>query len=167
MGQGEGGRCAACGAGLEARHRYCWNCGAARPAPAARAEPTEDPRPRLRALRIFFAAAAVFWLINLAQGLALFLAPNGRAQLAQQLSQSGVPQTTLSETLMLSAVFTVLILVGGAAINAAAFYGLGLRRPAGWVAAVLAAVMWSLVLVGIPVLYLLMKRSTRRACGVD
>ncbi len=135
--------------------------------PAARPEPSDDPRPRLRGLRVFFAAAAVFWLINLAQGLALVLAPSGREQLAQQLTQSGVPETALSETLLLSAVLTVLILFLGAAVNAAAFYGLGRRRPLGWVAAVIAAGLWSLVLVGIPVLYLLLKRSTRQACGIN
>ncbi len=180
MGDGEAGHCISCGAPLEAKHRYCWSCGEPRwkpvpgpvGAPPVRPppppdSPTEDPRPRLRALRIFFGAAAIFWLLNLAQGLALVLAPNGRAQLAQQLTQSGVPATSLSETLLLSAALTVLVLLAGAALNAAAFYGLGRRRPLGWVTAVVAAGLWSLVLIGIPVLYLLLRRSTRHACGIE
>ena len=39
-------------------------------------------------------------------------------------------------------------------------------RLRGWVVAVLLAALWSLLLVGIPTLYLLMRPATRRAFGV-
>jgi biotin transporter BioY len=54
-----------------------------------------------------------------------------------------------------------------AALHAIAFYGLRDRKRWGWVAAVLVAGAWSLVLVGIPVLAILLRPSTRRAYGVS
>ena len=41
-----------------------------------------------------------------------------------------------------------------------------LRKPWGWIAAVIVAAAWSLLLVGIPMLILLSRTSTRHAYGI-
>jgi biotin transporter BioY len=61
----------------------------------------------------------------------------------------------------------LLLAIVAAAIHGLAFYGLRGRKRWGWAAAVLVAGLWSLVLVGIPFLYVLLKRSTRRAYGLE
>ena len=166
--------CIECGAQLETEHKFCWNCGAERwRGPAAEVpEPAESERPSLApaslgALPWFFAAGAIFFLIWVTQTAAVFAAPAGRAQLASNLAASGVnPQ---QRTLLL-ALFGALMIGAGlalAALHGAAFYGLRRQRRWGWTAAVLVAGLWSLVIVGIPVLLRLLARNTRQAFGVD
>jgi hypothetical protein len=48
-------------------------------------------------------------------------------------------------------------------LHATAYFGLRRRQPWGWIVAVIVAAAWSLVLVGIPVLLVLVRSSTRRA----
>ena len=186
------GFCIHCGARLEAVHRFCWNCGAARwmpegdaaappPAPELeRAPPTPGmsvfPRPpaatvtpvtNLGLLPWFYAAGAVLFLVEATQGLAYLLSPGGRSQLTAELSRQGVAASVQGEVLAGYAVF----LVGGslvaAALHATAFYGLRRFRRWGWIAAVVVAALWSLLIVGIPVLVRLVSRGVRQAFGVD
>ena len=183
--------CIHCGACLEAVHRFCWNCGAERwtpdpePVPAAppeaeHAPPTPGtsvfpPRPAstvapatsLGLLPWFYAAGAVLFLVEATQVLAYLLSPGGRSQLTAELSRQGVAASVQGEVLAGYAVF----LVGGslvaAALHGAAFYGLRRFRRWGWIAAVVVAALWSLLIVGIPVLVRLVSRGVRQAFGVD
>jgi hypothetical protein len=185
------GYCIHCGARLEAVHRFCWSCGAERwtpeaePAPAAppepeRAPPTPGtsvfaPRPlsavapatSLGLLPWFYAAGAVLFLVEATQVLAYLLSPGGRSQLTAELARQGIAASVQGEVLAGYAVF----LVGGslvaAALHGAAFYGLRRFRRWGWIAAVVVAALWSLVIVGIPVLVRLVSRPVRQAFGVD
>ncbi|HYL08958.1 MAG TPA: hypothetical protein VEU76_10430 [Candidatus Udaeobacter sp.] len=68
--------------------------------------------------------------------------------------------------LVIECVIVFVFEAGAAALHACAFYGLRRFRPWGWVAAVITAVAWSLVLVGIPVLVFLLQRPTREAYGI-
>jgi hypothetical protein len=126
-----------------------------------------EPAPNLGWVQFFYAAGAVFWLISLAQTAAVVLAPAGRAQLRQQLASTGVPAADLDLALAGYCAAAVLLALIAASLHGVAFYGLRAKRRWGWVAAVLVAGMWSLVLVGIPFLYVLLKRSTRRAYGIE
>jgi hypothetical protein len=184
------GFCIHCGARLEAVHRFCWNCGAARwtpegeanaPAPQPeRAPPTPGtsvfarppattvtPVTNLGLLPWFYAAGAVLFLVEATQVLAYLLSPGGRSQLAAELSRQGVAASVQGEVLAGYAVF----LVGGslvaAALHGTAFYGLRRFRRWGWIAAVVVAALWSLLIVGIPVLVRLVSRGVRQAFGVD
>jgi hypothetical protein len=186
------GFCIHCGARLEAVHRFCWNCGAARwtpegdasaPAPAPqpeRAPPTPGtsvfahppaasvaPVTNLGLLPWFYAAGAVLFLVEATQVLAYLLSPGGRSQLTAELSRQGVAASMQGEVLAGYAIF----LVGGslvaAALHGAAFYGLRRFRRWGWIAAVVVAALWSLLIVGIPVLVRLVSRGVRQAFGVD
>ena len=56
--------------------------------------------------------------------------------------------------------------VAAACLHATAYFGLRKHRPWGWIAAVIVAAAWSLILLGIPVLYVLVRTSTRRAYGI-
>jgi hypothetical protein len=51
-------------------------------------------------------------------------------------------------------------------LHATAYFGLKKLRLWGWIAALVVAVAWSLVLVGIPVLVVLLQRPTRQAFGM-
>jgi hypothetical protein len=187
------GFCIHCGARLEAVHRFCWNCGAARWTPegdSAAAPPTASPPERapptpgtsvfarppaatvtpvtnLGLLPWFYAAGAVLFLVEATQVLAYLLSPGGRSQLTAELSRQGVAASVQGEVLAGYAVF----LVGGslvaAALHGAAFYGLRRFRRWGWIAAVVVAALWSLLIVGIPVLVRLVSRGVRQAFGVD
>jgi hypothetical protein len=185
------GYCINCGARLESVHRFCWSCGAARwtpeseparPAEPERAPPTPgtsvfNPRPAtpvpaapvtsLGLLPWFYAAGAVLFLVEATQVLAYLLSPGGRSQLSAELSRQGIGASMQGEVLAGYAVF----LVGGslvaAALHGAAFYGLRRFRRWGWIAAVVVAALWSLLIVGIPVLVRLVSRNVRQAFGVD
>ena len=178
------GFCIRCGARLDPGHRFCWSCGATRyEAPSADESPERPPpapgtpafalqqraeKPaNLAWLQFFFAAGAVFWLIRLAQSAALVAAPAGRQQLSQQLTSSGVSRADLQYAVLASSASALLLAVIAAALHGVAFYGLRARRRWGWAAAVLVAGLWSLVLIGIPFLYVLLKRNTRRAYGLE
>ena len=188
------GYCVYCGARLEACHRFCWNCGTARwipppdPAPPEAAPPAaggdrpppiagtpvfgERPpaAPAVRGpglLPWFFAAGAVFFLIEATEGLASLVSPAGRAQLLTDLARGGV-SASMRESVL--AAYWVIVIGGSlvaAALHGAAFHGLRRLRRWGWVSALLVAAGWSLVIVGIPILVRLMSRSVRGAYGIE
>jgi hypothetical protein len=178
------GFCIRCGAQLDPGHRFCWRCGAPRyEAPGSEAHPERPPpspglqpfssaraaeqAPNLGWIQVFYAAGAVFWLISLAQTSAVVAAPAGRAELSQQLKTTGIPAADLSLALVFYCATAILLALVAAGLHGLAFYGLRGRRRWGWAAAVLVAGLWSLVLVGIPFLYMLLKPSTRRVYGMD
>jgi len=123
------------------------------------------PPPSLRWLPFLFGAGAIFWLVQLAQFAAIVAAPAGREQLHQALVQAGV-KGDVSTLLVIEAAVIFFFVVAAVCLHATAFFGLRARRPWGWIAALIVAAAWSLVLVGIPILYLLSKSSTRRAYGI-
>jgi ABC-type multidrug transport system permease subunit len=61
---------------------------------------------------------------------------------------------------------TALSVTTMAILYSASYLGLRRRRRWGWVSAVIAAGLSVFYLVGIPLLLLLLRRSTRRACGM-
>jgi len=163
-------RCRWCGVELQGGFRFCPNCGR----PIASPKPvTRPPGPlgevdasRLRWLPFLFAAGAIFWLVELAQFAAIVIAPAGREQLNQTLTQAGFSgdQTTL---LIADITIVLFIEISAAALHATAYFGLKARRPWGWIAAVVVSGFWSLILLGIPVLVLLLRRTTRHAYGIS
>jgi len=104
-------------------------------------------------------------LIELAQFAAVVAAPAGRGQLQQALVNAGVTHD-LSSVVVVESVLGLSIAAGAAAVHAASYFGLRAMRPWGWITAVIVAAAWSLVLVGIPILVLLLRRSTREAYGI-
>lgn len=116
----------------------------------------------IRALAWLFAGGGVFWLVSATQSLAYLLSADGRRQMAAQLTaqnlQAASPTITLAVTVGLALV--------AALVHAVVYYGLRGRRFWGWMGAVIVSVAYSLVLVGIPILYLLLRRGTRAAFGV-
>jgi hypothetical protein len=133
--------------------------------PAAPKPPAPAPQAALRWLPFVFGAGAVFWLIQLAQFAAIIAAPAGRDQLHQALVQSGV-KGDLSTLIVVEAVLVFFFVIVAAFLHATAYFGLRARKPWGWIAAVIVAAAWSLVLIGIPVLIVLLRSSTRRANGI-
>jgi hypothetical protein len=164
--------CIKCGSRLEEAHRFCWNCGTARPQSAAgkRPEPEASP-PRqpdyVTMIAIVSAASAVMFLVLLAQTAALVLNPTGRDTLTQVLVQAGVAPADRPAVLLIYEVSLVLFSLFPAILHGAAYYGLTARRKAGWVLAFVLSVGWSLLLVGIPFAYLLWRRDTREAFGIS
>ena len=163
--------CTRCGARLEEAHRYCWSCGAPRPA-AAPGRPERPPaeRPQLPdhvgVIAIVSAAAAVMFLVLLAQAAAVVLNPNGRDAISQAIVQAGVSPADRGGVLVVYEVALVLVFLLPAILHGLAYYGLRGARRAGWLLAFVLAVGWSLVLVGIPFAYLLWRRDTREAFGI-
>jgi hypothetical protein len=175
--------CISCGETLDPEHRFCPRCGAerwtpeeepveSRPPPGAGsqtftpASPREPAVPRLRWLPFVFAAGAVFWLVELAQFAAIVAAPAGRDQLQQALLNAGIKQD-ISSVLVVESVLVFVFEGAAAALHAAAYFGLRKLRPWGWIAAVIVSAAWSLVIVGIPVLVILMRRATRQTFGIS
>jgi zinc ribbon protein len=175
--------CIQCGAELAADHRYCPQCGAERwtppeeprslrPPPGAGTQPFHPPAPkpaavpRMRWLPYLFAAGAVFWLIELAQFAAVAAAPAGRDQLHQALVSAGVTQNAWTVVVVEGAI-VVGFEVAAVALHATAYFGLRRMRAWGWVAAVIVAAAWCLVLAGIPVMVVLLQRRTRQAYGIS
>jgi hypothetical protein len=145
-----------------------------RPPPGAGSQSFEPTPPKppipaqpvgLRWLPFIFAAGAVFWLVQLAQFAATVAAPAGRDQLQQLLVQEGV-KSDLSTWITIEAIVGFFFVIVAATLHATAYFGLKARKPWGWVAAVIVAAAWSLILVGIPMLVLLIRASTRRAYGI-
>ena len=123
------------------------------------------PGNRLRWLPWLFAAGAVFWLIELTQFAAVLSAPAGRGQLVQSLANSGLTRNAPG-MLVVESVVIVFFELCAIALHAAAYYGLRRFRAWGWAAATVVSAGWSLVVIGIPVLVLLLRRQTRAAYGV-
>lgn len=113
------------------------------------------------------AAAAVLFLVILAQTAAMILNPHGRDSLDQIVAKAGVASAQRPGILLLYEITLVLVSLLPAILHAVAFYGLMGRRRAGWVVAFLLSIGWSLVLVGIPFAILLWRRDTRAAFGVS
>jgi hypothetical protein len=140
-----------------------------RPPPGAGSQPFDPvpPKPKppagLRWLPFIFGAGAVFWLVQLAQFAAIVAAPNGRDQLRQAVVQAGV-KGDVSTFIALEVGVVLFLVIAAATLHATAYFGLRKRRPWGWIAAVIVAAAWSLVLIGIPVLVVLVR--ARRAYGI-
>ena len=100
-----------------------------------------------------------------ANGDAIIAAPAGRDQLNQALVQAGV-KGDLPTLIVLEAILVFFVVIVAAFLHAIAYFGLKARKPWGWIAAVIVAAAWSLVLIGIPVLVLLVRSSTRHAYGI-
>jgi hypothetical protein len=142
-----------------------------RPPPGAGSQPFEPsaakppPPAGLRWLPLVFGAGAIFWLVQLVQFAAIVAAPAGRDELQQALVDAGV-KGDLTELLVVEAAIVFFLVGAAASLHSMAYFGLRARRPWGWVAALIVAGAWSLILVGIPILYVLIKSSTRRAYGI-
>lgn len=140
-----------------------------RPPPGAGSQPFDPVPPKpvppasLRWLPLLFGAGAIFWLVELAQFAAIVAAPAGRDRLRQGVEQAGVTGGDVSTWIALEIAVGLFFVVAAAALHATAYFGLRRRRPWGWIVAVIVAAAWSLVLVGIPVLLVLVRSSTRRA----
>ncbi len=175
--------CINCGLELGPDQQSCPRCGAARwtpgeqkgqvrPPPGAGTRPFEPappraaPAPGLRWLPFVFGAGAVFWLIQLAQFAAVVTAPAGRDQLHQALLSSGIT-TNVTAVVIVESALIILFEVAAVALHAAAFYGLRRFRPWGWISAVIVAAGWSVILVGIPLLVVLLRRTTRQQYGIS
>jgi hypothetical protein len=108
-----------------------------------------------------YAAGAIFCLVWATRTLAYLLAPAGRSQLS---GMSGDLRPTAVIISGFALIGMALVAVG---LHAAAFYGLRRRARWGWLAAVVVAGFWSLLIVGLPVLLRLISRNVREAFGVD
>ncbi len=170
------GHCIDCGERLETGHRFCPRCGAERwpPEPvqpeagaprAADAVPAPAAAGALNVLPWLYAAGAVYWLITCARAAAYLFAPGG---VRLYLTQSGVQFPGMNDPGFAAFALggSLFLYLAAAILHSAAYFGLRRRTAWGWVVAVLLATLWSLLLVGIPVLWLLMRRSARRAYGV-
>ena len=187
--------CVDCGAQLEPSHLFCWRCGAPRwtppqPArreagttPAERAEPAPPPPPPpapapapprnlrsgrsagigadLGVLPWIYAAGAIFCLVWATRTLAYLVAPAGRSQL------SGMGGDIRPSAVVISGMVFIGMALIAVALHAAAFYGLRRRARWGWLAAVVVAGFWSLLIVGLPVLLRLISRNVRESFGMD
>lgn len=126
----------------------------------------QSPGNGFRWLPWLYASGAVLWLILLTQFSAFLVSPVGRDQLRQTLVDQGF-QGNLDVLFLVDASLIVFIELAAAILHGVAFYGLRRFRAWGWVAAVIVAAAWSLVLVGIPVLVFLLRRPTRQAYGIS
>ena len=125
--------------------------------------PKRVPPASLRWLPYIFGAGAIFWLVELAQFAALVAAPAGRDRIRQTVEQAGVKGGDVSTWIALEIGVGLFFVIAAASLHAAAYFGLRRRRPWGWVVAVIVAAAWSLILVGIPVLAVLVRSSTRHS----
>lgn len=153
------GHCNACGADLSPADERCHNCGAAR-RPKSAERPASDALPRF--LTNLYAAASIVLLVGQAQLAAYLLAPGGQPQLLATLRDAGItypdPGSAILELTVLPPI--------GCALHIAAYFGLRARRAWGWALAMLAALIWCVFVVGLPVLFVLARRRVRRAFGV-
>lgn len=121
--------------------------------------------PQLSVVRFLCAAGGVFWAILLTQTAAVIAAPAGRASIVDVLLKSGVGPEQRTTALVVYSLVLVLFCLIPIALHAIAYYGLRGHHRAGWVVAVLIAGAWSFVLIGIPFLYILIRRDVRHAFG--
>ena len=145
-----------------------------RPPPGAGSQsfepaPPKSPAPTqpvwLRWLPFVYGAGAVFWLVELAQFAATIAAPAGRDQVRQALVQNGA-KSDLSTLIVIYAIIGFFFVIVAASLHATAYFGLKARKPWGWIVAVIVAAAWSVILIGIPVLVVLSRSSTRHAYGI-
>lgn len=181
--------CIQCGARLSVEDPFCSRCGTARwtpsepvgtggpAAPAGPAgphpAPVRPPVPEAAAAPVSlgllpwaYACGAVLALIWATQSLAMFLNPAGRAQLLQQITNQNVPESSRPGLLVFWGAFSVGLPLAAAALHAISFYGLRRTARWGWLAAVIVAGLWSVILVGIPILRRLLSLEVRRTFGV-
>jgi hypothetical protein len=152
--------CVDCGVRLRPEHEYCWNCGARRyrvpesPAAAATVTPARparsSPVPGLAGARFFFA----FWGVLLAVWATYTL-----ALLLYYSTTASRPALAISGLEIAAAALLALL-------HAVAYHGVTGFRRGGWVVGVVVAGLWSLVLIGLPALYVMLLRSTREAFGL-
>lgn len=111
-----------------------------------------------------YAFGAVLSFVWATVSLASLIAPRGRSQLLDMLSQATPvrSQTSLLATYAVEMVATPVI-VG--TLHWIAFSGLRRVRRWGWIAAVVVAGLWSLLIVGILFLMHLLRRDVRNAFG--
>ena len=124
--------------------------------------PKPVPPPNLRWLPFLYGAGAIFWLVQLAQFAAVVAAPAGRDQLRQAVENAGA-KGDVSTYMAVEIGVVLFFVIAAASLHAIAYFGLRRRRPWGWIAAVIVAAAWSLVLIGIPVLVVLARSGTRHA----
>ncbi|MDQ6918725.1 MAG: hypothetical protein M3Z98_05125 [Candidatus Dormibacteraeota bacterium] len=117
-------------------------------------------------IAVLSAAAAVLFLVVLAQTAALILNPLGRESINQVLVQAGATPAERPTLLVLYEIILVLLPLVPAVLHGVAFYGLMGMRRGGWVVAFLLAFVWSFALVGIPFAVILWRRDTRAAFGL-
>jgi hypothetical protein len=120
---------------------------------------------QLRWLPYLFAAGAVLWLVELTRFAAYLVAPAGREVLKQALVDGGITRN-LDATLTTESVLIFFLGTAAVVLHGAAYYGLKRLRVWGWITAVIVSSGWSLVILGIPILVLLLRRSTREAYGL-
>src|SRR5205807_1271110 len=110
---------------------------------------------------------AFYCLVLATYYLAVLTAPAGRAQIVTAMIRQGMPASMQTEVLVTAGMISIGIPLVAAALHGAAFHGLRRQRRWGWIAAVVVAAVWSLLLVGIPVLVRLLNRDVRHSFGVD
>jgi hypothetical protein len=128
----------------------------------------ERPKPpdHVTIIAVLSAAAAIMFLVVLAQTAAVIINPHGRDSLNQILLQAGVKPADRPSLLALYEVTWVLASLIPAVLHGIAFYGLLGLRKGGWVLAFLLACAWSIVLLGIPFAILLWRRDSKAAFGL-
>ncbi|MDQ6773814.1 MAG: hypothetical protein M3024_12635 [Candidatus Dormibacteraeota bacterium] len=122
---------------------------------------------RSAVLPYLYGAGAVLLLMLATQELAYFLNPISQSAQRRLLLAQGYSGETLTGLLLAEAVLQMAFLLIAAAAHFVAFYGLRRLKRWGWLAATVIAALWSLVLVGIPVLVWLTRREVRATYGVD
>lgn len=108
-----------------------------------------------------YAAGAIFCLVWATRTLAYLLAPAGRSQLTGMSGDLRPSAVVISGFIFIG---MALVAVG---LHAAAFYGLRRKARWGWLAAVVVAGFWSLLIVGLPVLLRLISRNVRQSFGME
>jgi hypothetical protein len=83
------------------------------------------------------------------------------------MGRQGVPPNARTTVLVIYGVVLIGAALVAVGLHAAAFYGLRRRRWWGWLAAVVVAGIWSLLIVGLPVLLRLVSRNVREAFGME
>jgi hypothetical protein len=167
----EGWYCIECGSPLAPSHQTCWRCGAARwdpsvptPSSSSRAESVQPATAAvLGLLAPLYASGGVAFLVLATVALAMLVSPNGRSQLLTENANLAAPSTLM----LLFALEGVLLPVLIAIPHGVAFHGLRRMTRWGWLAAVVLASFWSLILLGVPVLVRLLQPDVRRACRVS
>ncbi len=117
-------------------------------------------------VHLFFGLGAFLNLMLLAMTLPYFITATGRGRLVDQFIAAGVDPSGAAGLVVADGLILVTILLSGAMIHSVAYFGLRAHRRIGWLFAVIAASLWSLVLVGIPILATLLRREVRAAYQV-